>query len=405
MPFRTRSLIQLMPLLAFSLLFTACSQEEERDAAQGVYDHEIVLGTHLDLSGPIVSTGTGLRDGMLMALEDINRAGGVHGRALRLVAEDTGYEPSRAVIASRKLLARDKIFAIITPLGSPTVAATMTQILKKGVLHLFPLTALEATYAPFHRLKFSAYTPYKIAFKPLLKLMVEERGLTRPAILYQDDDFGYDVFQATQSLLKENYGLEFAAVTTYKRGATDFSSQMARLKAANPDFLIFGTIIRETVGAARVAYEMNWNVPIICSIGCWAREVPELGGRIVEGIYATARLPMPYADDPNPKMRRWYARYQKRFGMRPNGQSVEGYIHMRLFAEALRRAGPKPTQEKVARALEDMPPWRDPDLGGAPLDYTRHDHQGSKTVHVAQIQNRRWRILTPNPLQSCEGVC
>src|SRR5437016_7902282 len=84
---------------------------------QGISASEIVIGTHQDLSGPIKGWGVPVSNGMKMAVEEINAAGGINGRKIRLVVEDSGYDPKKAVLASQKLIERDKIFAMVGAMG------------------------------------------------------------------------------------------------------------------------------------------------------------------------------------------------------------------------------------------------------------------------------------------------
>ncbi len=377
------------------LLAMGCSEEESAAplAAQGVYEKEIVIGTHQDLSGPIVSWGEPIRNGLVMALDDINAAGGVHGRRLRLIVEDTGYEPRRAVLAVRKLIDRDRVFAVVAPLGSPTVLASMPLVLRKGILHLFPFTGAEGTYRPLHPLKFSGITPYTSSMRAATRYFVDKFGVKRAGILYQDDDFGLDVRRGAEQGLAD-LGLKPVAITTYKRGATDFSTQVARLRAAGADFLILGTVIRETIGAAQAARDLGWDVPILCSLACYAPEVARLGGAAVQGIHAGGQFAIPYDDDPNPGVRAWIGRYREKFGVEPNLQAISAYQLMRFFGAALERAGPDPTQEGYARALEAMPPWRNEELSGVALDFTETDHLGSTSVFISRIVGDRWEAVT-----------
>ena len=97
---------------------------------QGVSDTEILLGSHQDLSGPINFFGVPMKNGLDMAAAEINAAGGIHGRMIRIIVEDSAYDPKKAVLATQKLLNRDKIFAMIGSLGTPTSAATMPLVLK-----------------------------------------------------------------------------------------------------------------------------------------------------------------------------------------------------------------------------------------------------------------------------------
>src|SRR6267143_6068071 len=132
---------------------------------EGISASEIVIGTHQDLSGPIKVWGVPVSNGMKMAVEEINAAGGINGRKLRMVLEDNGYDPKRAVLASQNMVERDKVFAMVGPMGSPTVLASQDILFDAGVLQLFPLSAAEFTFKfdpakPQERLKFNNLLPY-----------------------------------------------------------------------------------------------------------------------------------------------------------------------------------------------------------------------------------------------------
>src|SRR6188474_3382917 len=127
---------------------------------QGVSKNEIVLGTAQDMSGPAVPFSKPAVNGMNMRIEEINAQGGVHGRKLRLVVEDHGYDPKKAVLAANKLTQKDKIFAVIGPLGTPTNLAAMPIYFEKNVPHLFPLSAAREMYEPLHKLKYSTAATY-----------------------------------------------------------------------------------------------------------------------------------------------------------------------------------------------------------------------------------------------------
>src|SRR3954465_5945043 len=132
---------------------------------EGITATEIVIGTHQDLSGPIKVWGVPVSNGMTTAGEESNGAGGINGRKLRMILEDNGYDPKKAVLASQKMVERDKVFAMIGPMGSPTVLAAQDILFDAGVLQLFPLTAAEFTFKfdpakPQERLKFNNLLPY-----------------------------------------------------------------------------------------------------------------------------------------------------------------------------------------------------------------------------------------------------
>src|SRR5947199_8877152 len=196
---------------------------------EGISATEIVIRTHQDLSGPIKNWGVPVSNGMKMAIEEINASGGVNGRKLKLIIEDSGYDPKRAVLASQKMIEKDKIFAMVGPMGSPTVLAAQDILFDAGVLQLFPLTAAEFTFKyepakPQERLKFNNLLPYVESTRAAVKYMMELKNFKKPCIMYQDDEYGKNVLDGFNQQL-EVMKVPAASVTSYKRGASDFSAQ------------------------------------------------------------------------------------------------------------------------------------------------------------------------------------
>src|SRR5678816_1065106 len=214
---------------------------------QGVSKNEIVIGSIQDLSGPIAGFGKQVRLGMMLRVDEINEQGGINGRKLKLLVEDSGYDPKKAVLAAQKLVNQDKIFIMIGHIGTAQNNAAMPVQFEKNVINFFPITAAREMYEPFHRLKYSFAATYFDQVKTAMPKLIKEKGAKKVCIMYQDDEFGLEVLRGGEAALK-TIGMEFAEKTSYKRGATDFSSQVARMKAAGCDFVVLGTIIRETIG-------------------------------------------------------------------------------------------------------------------------------------------------------------
>ncbi len=361
-------------------------------AEQGLSPDEIRIGTIQDLSGPIALLGVPIRDGMQMRFDQENAAGGIHGRRIRMVVEDSGYDPKKGVLAARKLLERDRVFAIVGTLGTPLVLATMPLALEREVPHLFPFSPHRDTYEPLHRLKFQIFAPYYDYMRAATLHMLRTKGYKRVGILYQDDDYGLEVLRGVEAALAEA-GVALVEKTSYKRGATDFASQIARLRAADADLVILATVVRETVGAAAEARKIGWNVDMLVTASGYSAQVHELGGSNVEGLYGVCVVPHPYAEGANPELAGWIADYRKRFGAEPNVWSVMGYTAADLFVRAARKAGPKLTTESFVAALEQV---RTPgDFFGSPeYAFSATDHLGNHHRRLAQIRNGRWVIIS-----------
>lgn len=361
-------------------------------ATQGVSKTEIVIGTAQDLSGPIVAFSKQAVNGMRMRVDEINEQGGINGRKIKLIVEDHGYDPKKAVLAAQKMVQRDKIFAAIGSIGTPTAMASMPLFLEKGVLHLFPLSAARQMYDPLHPLKFSFAATYYDQMRAGLKKLVKDKGLKKVCAIYQDDDFGAEVMQGGEQGLKE-LGMKYATTVTYKRGATDFSSQVAKLKGDGCDGVVMGTIIRETIGTLGTARKLGFNAEFIGTTASFTHLIHALGKQLVEGYYSTCTLNYPYPDDASQNVRNWMSAYKAKFGSDGDVFSVYGYQMVGLFEAAARKAGTNLTAEGFAKALEATVMPRDM-FGADEQKFSKTNHLGSNRAKLCQIQNGKWVSLS-----------
>ena len=382
----------LLTLTALGTLLGGTSQPAWA-ASPGVSKNEIVVGSIQDLSGPLVSFGKPTRDGMVMRVDQANAAGGVNGRKIKLVVEDSAYDTKKAVLAADKLVGSDQVFAVIGTLGATPALATMEAILASGALHLFPLTSHHNMFEPFHKLKFAAFTPYPDSTKAGLREMLK-KGYKRVAILYQDDEFGLDILNGTEAALKEA-NLALVERTTYKRGATDFASQMQKLKAANPDLIVLATIVRETIGSISEARTIGYTGDFFGSQGSYIPATPKLGGKAVDGLYNVNEVPMPYRDDPkNSKLLNdWMDAYKARFGGEAELGGVFGWFLMDIFIKTAEKAGPNLTTDAFVKALESSTFPRS-FLGTPDISFGPQKRLGNNQSRIAQIQNGRWVNVT-----------
>jgi ABC-type branched-subunit amino acid transport system substrate-binding protein len=360
---------------------------------QGVTDTEIVIGTHQDLSGPVASLGGPLRDGMVLAVEDINAAGGIHGRKLRLVVEDSGFDPKKAVLATQKMLTHDKVFALVAVLGSATTQASMPMVLERGVPLLFPGTPADFTYTPFHKLKFGLSSPYGEQVRAQVRYAVEKLGKKKFGILYQDDETGQNVLRATEDQLKV-HGLALAEKASYKRGAIDFSSQIQRLKAAGVDAVVLGTIVRETASARMEARKQGWNVDMFVNVAGTNSAVITIGGEAMEGLYGMSQfLPLDAAEQ-GPAAKAVIERYKARFGKAPEDGIVFGYTSVMLFAEGAKNAGRDLSVDSLIAGLEKIQNWTTT-FAAAPVSFGPTERLGVRATSVMQVKGGKFVPITP----------
>jgi branched-chain amino acid transport system substrate-binding protein len=363
---------------------------------QGITPTEIMLGTHQDLSGPIKSWGVPVTNGMKMGVEEINAAGGINGRKLKLVVEDSGYDPKRAVLASQKLIERDKIFAMLAPMGSPTVLAAQDILLEAGIPQLFPVTSAEFTYKmdpskPQDRLKFNNVPPYTESVRAGARFLMKEKGIKKPCVIYQDDEFGKNVLDGFNQAVAD-LKLTAASTTSYKRGASDFSSQVAKMKADGCDFVTLGTIVRETVGVLGEGRKIDFSPVYFGSTAANVVEVPALGKDVTEGFYAVGGMEIPYRDTAKGPAKEWAEKYFKLYNTEPNTQSALGYDEVMTFAHYAKLAGKDLTGQKFLAAMESGDVFQDI-FGSPPVKFSKTDHLSATVFLLQQVKDGRWVVL------------
>ena len=319
------------------------------------------------------------------------RPGGIHGRKIKLQVEDSGYDPKKAILATQKLVNQDKIFMMVGHIGTAQNEAAMPIQFEKDVINFFPLTAARSMYEPFNRLKFSTLPTYYEQLHRALPILVRQKAVTKVCAIYQDDDFGLEVLRGTEDGLKLRQ-MTMTDKASFKRGATDFSSQVAKMQASGCEMVVLGTIIRETIGTIGTARKMGYTPIFLGSSAAYTDIIPKLGGKAMEGFYATMTAQIPYADDPSPEVRRWSTKYRTQFNEDPSTISVFGYTTINVFADAMRDVGDRPNTSKFIRAMEytkipgDM-------FGSPPLKFTPTRRLGSDESRLSQIQDGRWKVV------------
>ncbi|SFN43031.1 ABC transporter substrate-binding protein [Variovorax sp. OV329] len=359
---------------------------------QGVTKNEIVVGTIQDLSGPAAGLGKQARFGMQMRVDEINEQGGIHGRKIRLLVEDSAYDPRKAVLAAQKLVNQDGIFVMAGHFGTAGNVAVMPLLLEKNIVNFMPLTGAREMYEPAHKLKYAMQQSYYDQLSVVVPKLVKEKQAKQVCTMYQDDDAGLEMFRGAEAGLK-SIGMQFAEKTTYKRGATDFSSQVARMKAANCDFVVLGTIIRETVGAMAEARKNDFNPTFLASVAAYSDLIPKLGGKAVDGLYAGMASQNPYVDDSSPALRAWATKYQASYHEDPAVTSAYGYIAMDLFVKGAQKAGPDLSTETLVKAMDSLSV--PPDIFGTDtLSFSPTKRLGSDSARLSQLQDGRWKVVS-----------
>ncbi len=386
---KTAMLVVGVVLAAGALAGVALAQNESR----GVSKTEIVLGMHKDLSGPAATYGVSSSNAVKMRFDEINDKGGIHGRKIRLVVEDTQYQVPRAVQAGAKLINRDRIFAMVAPLGTPMNNALFKDQFDAGVPNLFPLSAARSMYEPFNKLKFYGAASYVDQVRAGINYFVAKKGKKALCAMYQDTDFGKEVLDGIQ-MQADKLKIKIAETTTHKPTDQDFTAQITRLKAAGCDLVVLGTIVRDSIVPYATARKIGWtDVDFLGSAASYDLFVAAAQGGVTEGLYAMGLTDMPYRDTLGPAAQAWFDRYKERYKNDPNIGAIYGHVAADLTALGLEKAGADLTLNSFVKGLESIRGYRDI-FNGPEANFGPDKHQGANSSFLAVVKGGRWVRLT-----------
>ena len=357
-------------------------------ADQGISDKEIKIGMHTDISGPVSSFGKYSVEGVKMRMDEINENGGIHGRKLVLFAEDHQYQVPRAVQAANKLINKDKIFLMLASLGTPMNNAVFQMQDAKDIPNLFPLSSARSMTDPLHRLKFGALSSYYDQIRSGVKWAVEDQGKNKICVLYQDNDFGQETYDAVIDQLS-SMNLALHEKATNKPADTDLTSQITKLKNADCDAVAMGTIVKDTIIGYAKAKQMGWDALFFGQVASFHPVIASQPGGITDGFYTFAQFDTPSKSSCSEEICNWIDKYESLFGNTPNIGSAYGYMYMDVTARALEIAGHNLTTESFITALESIKDYKIP-FGESILSWGPDKHLGANDAFLFVVQDGKF---------------
>jgi branched-chain amino acid transport system substrate-binding protein len=365
-------------------------------AQDGVTATEILIGSHTALSGPVSAWGIGATEGTRMRFDEANEKG-IHGRKIKLIVEDHGYQVPRAVQAANKLINSDKIFIMLGALGTPQNNAVLGEQLQKGVPNIFPFTAARSMAEPFHPLKFAQFSTYYDQVRSATKHFVEKERKSKICTMYQDTDFGHEIRDGVREQAKASK-LEVVSEATYGPQDTEFVAPITKLKSAGCDLVVMGSIIRDSIQAVGTAKKLGWgDVTFVGQAASYDPIVAAAPGGIMEGFYSGTGMPYAYPDTSSDAIKAWSAKYKERTKQDANSAAQYGYVGGDMIVKVLEAAGKDLTRAKFLAALEALKDYR-PMFPGPSLSYGPKQHQGSSASFLAKVEGGRWKVIAENLL-------
>jgi branched-chain amino acid transport system substrate-binding protein len=371
-------------------------------AVRGVSATEIRFGIAAAFSGPARELGRQMKLGIDTAFNLTNSNGGVHGRQLRLIAADDGYEPGRTADAMRQLYEKDQVFGIVGNVGTPTATVALPYALERRMLFYGAFTGAGLLRRdPPDRYVFNYRASYGEETAAVVRYLVKVRRI-RPeqiAVFAQQDSYGDAGFGGVTKAMRALRGGDGAATLrlNYKRNTTDVEEALNQLKASKTP--IKAVVMVATYRAAAKFIERTrdlypdmtyTNVSFVGSTEL-ANELMLLGPRYASGVIVTQVVPA--LDGYSSVVLDYKSALGKYFpGEAPDYVSLEGFVTARVLVEALKRTGARLDTEKLVDGFESL---RGLDLGlGAAIDFGRNEHQASHRIWGTQIdQNGRYQEI------------
>lgn len=324
----------------------------------------IKVGLIAPLSGPSAASGEAIQRGMLLAMDEINGAGGVLGRPLQLVARDIPNDPEAGVAALRELVKEEQIVAVFGGIFSPVMMAQLDAIHELKVPLINPWGSMAAItrngHTPNYAFRVSVSDLYADEF--LVRYALTVIGATHPAILADTSDWGKANVAGLQAWFTQLGVSESTVAGTehFDQGDSNMTSQLERLRANGADTLIMVANAPEGAAIVRGLATLGWQVPIVSHWGVSGGNFAEMAGKeFAEGVMTLQTFS--FAGELSAKAQQVLAAYQERFDANsweeveaPVGV-VHGYDGLHLLAQAIRQAGTT-AGPALQAALENLAP-------------------------------------------------
>jgi len=372
-----------------------------RTAVRGVTDSEIRFGISAAFSGAAKELGQNMKLGIEAAFNAANARGGVHGRMLRLIAADDGYEPARTAETMKRLFDKDQVFGIIGNVGTPTAVVALPFALERKMLFFGAFTGAGLLRTdPPDRYVFNYRASYAEETSAMVHYLVKVKRLkpNQIAVFAQQDSYGDSGFVGVTKAIRSLGGDDSAILRLhYQRNTVDVDEAIEQLKKSR--IPIKAVIMVPTYRAAAKFIEKTRDLfpgmiyTSVSFVGSTAlsNELMLLGKRFATGVIVTQVVPA--LEGHSSLVLDYKAAMAKYFpGEQPDYVSLEGYVAANVLIAALRRNGPDLDTEKLVQTLENL---RDLDLGlGTPISYGRSEHQGVHKVWATQLdENGRYQAI------------
>ena len=359
-------------------------------ADQGITDTEILIGSNNDLSGPFAAFGAPATKAAQLVFDEVNDAGGIHGRKIRFVVEDHGYQMPKAIQGMNKLVNGDKVFAMLLSLGTPMNIAAFKLQDAKNVPNVSPLSAARQMAEPFSPLHYAGTATYFDQIRVGVTYLSELKEVSNVCAMYLPTDFGKDIKEGAESISNETEGLNFVTETTHKPDDADFVGALQKLNAESCQIVALALGVRQAITVSATAKKLGMtDMSFINSSAGFHTVMAKVPGGVTEGMYAASGWADLLSRMDKPEAQNFFKRYTEATGEQlPGSGALLGHSAAETMVRALKAAGPDLDTKTFLMGMESLK--YDDVVSGNTVDYSATDHQGADEVVISVIKVGNW---------------
>lgn len=332
------------------------------------------------LSGPLGELGQAMHQGANACFAATNAKGGINGRLVELTAVDDGYDVKRALANVKGFIEDRSNFALFNCMGTPMIEAMLPQVIESGIPFFAPFSGALSARPKGVRNVFNIRASYADETEQLVQHLATV-GIKRIAIVYQNNSFGKEVFNATQQAMTK-HKLDATAVVTVENNSADAAVAATRIASSNPEAVLVGLAGKPTIDFVKAIRLQRKGLPLYAlSIMGTAATLRAIGDDAT-GIAVSQVVPLP-GNSVVPVVREFQQAWKAAgITLEPSHLGLEGYINARVFVEALRRAGRNPTRTTFIDSLWNL---KRHDLGGFEVSFSDSAKNASRFVELTMV--------------------
>ena len=363
-------------------------------AEQGVTDTEVLIGSNNDLSGPFAAFGGPATKAAQLYFDEVNAAGGVHGRKIRLIVEDHGYQMPKAIQGMNKLVNGDKVFAMLLSLGTPMNIAAFKLQDAKGIPNISPLSAARQMNEPFNDLHYAGTASYYDQIRLAVPYLAKEKGASKVCTMTLPTDFGKEIVEGAMAAASETDGVDLVSQTTHKPDEGDFVGTLQKLKADGCQIIAMALGVRQAITVSGTAKKLGMNdLTLLNSSAGFHTVMAKVPGGVTEGMYAAAGWADLLSRMDKPAVQKFFKQYTTATGEKlPGTGALLGYSAAVTLVKALEAAGKDLNAASLKSGLESLDFYDE--ITGTQINYSATDHKGADDVIISVIKDGNWQELT-----------